>query len=131
MAKDYHDYDWHFICRFSQCHNWFVGTDRDGRRRVAVGDDSGSLPELCDDGVVWLDTEKTITIEANSEYLNTMSPQSRYEYLRKRKAIVHGIDNKGDQVIIGGTNGYEAIEVARRFEVPYKFTADIKAEQEC
>lgn len=47
---------WKLIKAFTNGHRFF----EDEKRRIAVGDQSGSIPEHTDDGILWLDTTRPI-----------------------------------------------------------------------
>lgn len=83
-------YKWKLELRVPLCHKWFSTTDpATGRRRIAVCDDSGELPDQTDDGLIWLDQEKPITVDGTH-------------------VSIPGLRDGGRSAIIGGTNLREA-----------------------
>jgi len=62
-------YKWTLIETFREGHRLFrcdSHRDKKGNLRYAIADDSGKFPELCDDGVLWLDRTRDIQVGRNS-----------------------------------------------------------------
>jgi hypothetical protein len=57
-------YRWELALHIPGCHKYFNDLNTD---RIAICDGSGPLPNECDDGVLWLDTDSRRSIEVQLE----------------------------------------------------------------
>lgn len=96
MIKDHDDkvFEWRLIFKVRRCHKWFRD-DRTGR--IAAADYSGDYPDDTDDGVLWLDTSRPVSISPDGHNVRIWMQ-----------------NHTGMYTLLGGTNAIEARELIDR-----------------
>lgn len=87
-------FEWRLVFTVPRCHKWFRD-DRTGR--IAVADYSGHYPDETDDGVLWLDTTRPVSIRPDG-----------------RDVRIWVQSYMGCSRVLGGTNAIEARELIDR-----------------
>lgn len=96
-------YNWKLIRSFREGYRLFRCEnvrDKQGNLRYAIADHSGKTPELCNDGVLWLDRKRDIQIG--------------------RDSFLVPVRNDNNNPFVVGMNAGDALMIANMLELPVK-----------
>ena len=118
-----HDYQWTFLFKSASCHKWFRGTKLDGTRGIACCDDSGETPDTADHKVLWLDKRNIVLIEGpeNHDYDGDYESQRKSCFRYCYVVNLHGVDDDGEHVVIGGSSGNEVFDLVNKVGIKAAF----------